>query len=81
MTGTRLLWSQVSAQKNWAIKERIQVQLRWDFQNPFHNYNWNAPSTTVNFTTPQLFGKLTGDQRTASVGGQALMNLTLQLRW
>jgi hypothetical protein len=81
MTGTRLLWSQISAQKNWAIKERVQVQLRWDFQNPFHNYNWNPPSTTVNFTTPQLFGKLLADQRTASVGGQALMNLTLQLRW
>ena len=81
MTGTRLLWSQVSAQKNWAIKERLHVQLRWDFQNPFHNYNWSNPSSTVNFTTPQLFGKLTSDQRTASVGGQALMNLTLQLKW
>jgi hypothetical protein len=35
----------------------------------------------VNFTTPQLFGKLLADQRTASVGGQALMNLTLQVTW
>ena len=79
MTGTRLLWSQVSAQKNWMIRERMKVQLRWDFQNPFHNYNWNNPSSTVNFTTPKLFGKLTADQRTASVGGQALMDLTLQV--
>jgi hypothetical protein len=63
------------------IKERLGVQLRLDFQNPFHNYNWNPPSTTVNFTTPQLFGKLLSDQRTANVGGQALMNLTLQLKW
>ena len=81
MTGTRLLWSQVSAKKNWLIKERYGVQLRWDFQNPFHNYNWANPSTQVNFTTPQLFGKLLADQRTASVGGQALMNLTLQVTW
>ena len=81
LTGTRLLWSQVSAKKNWTIKERVGIQLRWDFQNPFHNYNWNAPSSTVDFTQPKLFGKLTADQRTASVGGQALMNLTLQVTW
>ena len=35
MTGTRLLWAQLSAQKNWAIKERARLQLRWDFQNPW----------------------------------------------
>ena len=81
MTGPRLLWSQVSAQKNWAIRELFHVQLRWDFQNPFHNYNFTNPSSQVNFTSPQLFGKLTADQRTASIGGQALMNLTLQVRW
>lgn len=81
MTGTRLLWSQVSAQKNWRIKERFGVQLRWDFQNPFHNYNWNNPTLTVNFRDPTSFGKLTADQRTASVGGQPLMNLTLQVTW
>jgi hypothetical protein len=81
MTGTRLLWTQLSAKKNWMIRERLGVQLRWDFQNPFHNYNWNNPSTTVDFTQRKLFGKLLADQRTASTGGQALMNLTLQLTW
>ena len=81
MTGTRLLWSQVSAQKNWRIRERFGVQLRWDFQNPFHNYNWSNPTLAVNFRDPSSFGKLTADQRTASVGGQALMNLTLQVTW
>ena len=81
LTGTRLLWSQVSAQKNWMIKERFGVQLRWDFQNPFHNYNWSNPTLAVNFRDPASFGKITADQRTASVGGQALMNLTLQVRW
>lgn len=81
MTGTRLLWSQVSAQKNWMIKERFGIQLRWDFQNPFHNYNWSNPTLTVNYRDPASFGKITADQRTASIGGQALMNLTLQVRW
>ncbi len=81
LTGTRLLWSQVSAQKNFKLTERFNLQFRWDFQNPFHNYNFSDPDTTVDLKNPQLFGKLTADQRTASVGGQALMNLTLQLRW
>ncbi|HYM09151.1 MAG TPA: TonB-dependent receptor [Bryobacterales bacterium] len=81
VTGTRLLWSQVSAQKNFKFRERWNVQLRWDFQNPFHNYNFNPPTTTVDFQNPKTFGKLSADQRTASVGGEALMNLTLQVTW
>jgi hypothetical protein len=35
----------------------------------------------VNFQRPREFGKLTSDPRTASIGGQPLMNLTLQLKW
>jgi hypothetical protein len=79
MTGTRLLWSQVSASKDIQIGERFNFQVRWDFQNPFHNYNWSPPTNSVDFRNPNAFGKLTADQRTASLGGQALMNLTLQL--
>ena len=81
MTGTRLLWAQLSAQKNWTIKERARLQLRWDFQNPWHNYNFDPPSLTVTFKDPGSFGKLLSDQRTASIGGEPLMNLTLQLTW
>jgi hypothetical protein len=81
IAATRLLWSQVSAQKNFVITERVRAQLRLDFQNPFHNYNFNNPSNTVDFKNPKTFGKLTADQRTASVGGQSLMNLTVQLTW
>ncbi len=84
LTGTRLLWSQVSAQKNFHLTERFNLLFRWDFQNPFHNYNFSNPTTTVDLSSDankKLFGKLTADQRSASVGGQALMNLTLQLRW
>jgi hypothetical protein len=81
MTGTRLLWGQISAQKNWEVKERLRLQLRWDFQNPWHNYNFDAPSLSVTFKNPASFGKLLSDQRTASIGGEPLMNLTLQLTW
>jgi hypothetical protein len=31
------------------------------------------------FRNPLTFGKLTSDPRTASLGGQPLMNLTVQL--
>jgi len=80
-TGTRLLWSQASASKNIYITERWKFQIRWDFQNALKTYNFNNPDTTVNFNTPKQFGKLTADPRTASLGGQPLMNLTLQLSW
>ncbi len=80
-TGTRLLWSQVSAAKTIPLGERFKFQVRWDFQNALKTYNFNPPDTTVNFTQPRQFGKLTADPRTASLGGQPLMNLTLQLSW
>ena len=80
-TGTRLLWSQASASKTIPIGERWNFQIRWDFQNALKTFNFNNPDTTVNFATPKQFGKLTSDPRTASLGGQPLMNLTLQLTW
>jgi len=81
VTGTRLLWSQVSAQKNIQISEKVRFQIRWDFQNALKTFNFNPPDTTVNFNTPKEFGKVTSDPRTASLGGQPLMNLTLALFW
>jgi hypothetical protein len=83
MTGTPLIWSQASAQKNfrWGADGRYNVQLRWDFQNALKTYNFNNPTTNVDFRNPRTFGKVTSDPRTASFGGQPLMNLTLALRW
>ncbi|MGH9660422.1 MAG: hypothetical protein ACRD96_17865, partial [Bryobacteraceae bacterium] len=79
VTGTRLLWAQISASKDFPIGERANIQLRWDFQNAFKTYNFNPPTTSVDFSNPRAFGKLTSDPRTASLGGQPLMNLTLQV--
>ena len=75
--GLPLLWAQVSAQKNFQIKEKIKAQIRWDFQNALKTYNFNPPTTTVDFRNPRTFGKVSSDPRTASLGGQPLMNLTL----
>jgi carboxypeptidase family protein/TonB-dependent receptor-like protein len=81
VTGPGMIYSQASAQKNFAFKERWNLQLRFDFQNPFHNWGFNNPSNQVDFKNPQLFGKITGDQTTASFDGQPLMNLMLRLSW
>jgi len=79
VTGPGILYSQASAQKNFRITEQVNLQFRFDFQNPFHNYGFNNPSSTFDFKNPQLFGKITGDQTTASFNGQPLMNLMLRL--
>jgi Carboxypeptidase regulatory-like domain/TonB dependent receptor/TonB-dependent Receptor Plug Domain len=79
VTGPGILYSQVSAAKNFAIGERVNLQFRFDFQNPFHNYGFNAPSSQLDLKNPSLFGKITGDQTTASFNGQPLMNIMLRL--
>jgi hypothetical protein len=81
VTGPGLLWSEFSAKKNFKITERINLQFRYDFQNPFHNFNFNPPTNTVDFKNPQNFGKITADQTTASIGGEPLMNIMLRLSW
>ncbi len=81
ITGPRLVWAQVSAQKNFKVRERVNAQLRWDFQNALKTYNFTGPTTTVDFRNPRTFGKLTDDPRTASLGGQPLMNLTLMIQF
>ena len=85
VTGPGFMYSQVSAKKNFPITERVNLQFRFDFQNPFHNYGFNAPgggpngSAQLDYRNPQLFGKITGDQTTASFVGQPLMNIMLRL--
>ena len=81
----RFIDCQFSASKEWKVKERITATFRFDFQNPFKWYNLSAPNTTVNFTNPATFGKVstsTGDEgTTANAGGQGLMNITLSFRF
>ncbi len=81
----RFIDCQFSASKEWTFKERATATFRFDFQNPFKWYNLSAPNTTVNFTNPATFGKVstsTSDEgTTANAGGQPLMNITLSFRF
>lgn len=79
VTGPGIIYSQASAKKNFRLTERVNLQVRFDFQNPFHNYGFNNPSNQFDYKNPQLFGKITGDQTTASFVGQPIMNLMLRL--
>jgi hypothetical protein len=81
VTGPGIIYSQASASKNFKFRERWNLLFRFDMQNPFHNYGFNAPSNQVDFKNPQLFGKITGDQTTASFDGEPLMNFVLRLSW
>jgi len=81
ITGPGSIYSQASFKKNFAFTERWNLQFRFDFQNPFHNWGFNNPSNQLDFKNPQLFGKITADQTTASFAGEPLMNLMLKLSW
>jgi Carboxypeptidase regulatory-like domain/TonB dependent receptor len=81
LTGPANYYSMVSAKKNFRIKERLNLQARFDFQNPFHNFGLSAPYNTVDFKNPQLFGKITSETATANLDGEPLMNLMLRLTW
>jgi hypothetical protein len=81
LTGPASYYSMISAKKNFPITERLNLQFRFDFQNPFHNFGFSAPSASVDFKNPQLFGKIISDVATASLTGEPLMNLMLRLSW
>jgi hypothetical protein len=86
MSAQRFIAANFSASKEWRLKERLMLQLRYDFQNPFKWYNWPTPiNTTVNFTSPALFGTVstayTNEPGTASNGGVPLENLALVLHF
>ena len=79
LTGPASYYSQFSVKKNFRLTERLNLQLRYDFQNPFHNYGFSAPTNQVDFKNPNLFGKITSDVATASLNGEPLMNLMLRV--
>jgi hypothetical protein len=85
MDRQRFIDHEFSASKEWKIRERLRIQFRYDFQNPFKWYNLGPPDTSVNFTNPSIFGTIlpsTGNEgTTASGGGQPLQNITLAIRW
>jgi hypothetical protein len=90
----RQIGASFSAYKEFVLKERLRLQLRLDFQNPFKWYNWaTGINTTVDLknivagttmeTSGNLFGKVNSgsEATTAADGGTPMMNATIRLRW
>jgi len=52
MTGPASYYSQTSAKKNFKFGERWNLQVRWDFQNPFHNYGFKPADQSDRLQDP-----------------------------
>ena len=86
-------WRSFSVRKEFPLKERIRLQLRFDFQNPFKWYNSGNMNTTVDLeemwspvTSPphsSIFRENSFGNEATSVadGGLPMMNVTLKLVW
>ncbi len=62
--GPGLIWSQGSLAKNIKVRERYNLDLRFDINNVFKRPNFGNPSSTVNLLSPGAFGK-----PTSTIGG------------
>jgi hypothetical protein len=62
----------LSLQKQFQIRERLEIALRADASNPFNIVRWNNPDTTL---TDSNFGKITG-----SAEGR-IMQLSLSIKF
>lgn len=80
INGPHLVWSQASASKQIRVKEFATLELRYDINNIFKNPNFTNPSSTVNLTSPGLFGKLTGTHGGwCCLGGQFVVTFVAKL--
>jgi hypothetical protein len=83
-----------SAHKEFTIRERMKLQLRMDFQNPFKWYTWaqginstvdlkNVVAGSTTETSSNLFGKVSSGSEATTVadGGVPMINATIRLRW
>ena len=82
----RIIAANASLSKSIPIKERLKLQIRGDWQNPFKWFNWGATPTTPytsNATNAlRYFGKIAnGNEASTNNGGLTMLNLTLALVW
>jgi hypothetical protein len=62
--GPGMIWSQGNLAKTITVREKYNLDLRFDINNIFKVANFSNPSASANTTNPGLFGKPTG-----TVGG------------
>ncbi len=79
VTGPGIMYSQVSAKKNFPHHGASESAVPLRFPESVSQLRIQQSKQPVRLKNPQLFGKITGDQTTASFNGQPLMNLMLRL--
>jgi len=86
----RIIAASLAMYKEIPLKDRLHLQLRVDFQNPFKWYNWGGPSTSLNvqsLSSANTFGKINPGSNgetgtgTQGFGGTPLLNATVALKW
>jgi hypothetical protein len=82
----RIIAANASLAKEVRLYERMKLQIRADWQNPFKWYNWGVKPTssyTSNLGNAQRnFGKIAnGSEASTNNGGVTMLNLTLALVW
>jgi hypothetical protein len=66
VSGPGVLWHELSASKQFVLRERVRGTLRLDYNNPFKRPFFATPNSAVNFRNPQAFGKITNTQGVTS---------------
>ncbi len=82
----RIIAATASLSKVIPLKERMNLQLRVDFQNPFKWYNWGALTTSLNvanLANSKTFGTVASGNEgtTAAYGGEPLINATIAIKF
>ena len=58
--GPAINWSQGNIAKTITVKEKYNLDVRFDINNIFKSPNFSNPASSVNIVNPGLFGKPTG---------------------
>ena len=78
--GPGLIWSQGNLAKTITVKDRYNMDIRFDINNIFKRPNFINPVSAVNLVNPGTFGKPTGTQGGwCCLGGQFSGLLVLRL--
>ena len=80
--GPGMAWWQVSLSKSIPIGERLKGTLRFDWNNPIKYYFFRAPTSGLNFSNTDSFGKITRNNGSFSgIGGRLYMHMIFRVEF
>jgi hypothetical protein len=78
----RIIGANASIYKEFPIKDRVHMEVRMDYYNPFKWFNWGNAQTTMNQSSPQSF--MTpglSDFGDSTEGGPSQIHLSLRVKF